>query len=94
MSNEVKHIIPYGTYLLILAILIVLTLLSVAITSIELREYTIIGALAFAAIKTFLVLYIFMHLKYEQPMYRRMAFFVIILVFVVLAITFIDYIYR
>lgn len=94
MSNEVKHIIPYSTYLLILAGLIILTLFSVAITSIELKQFTILGAMSFAVIKTTLVLYYFMHLKYEQPMFRRMVFFVIAIVTAVLVITFIDYIFR
>lgn len=95
MSSEEKHhIVSYRTYLLILVGLIALTLLSVGITNIELREYTVAGALILASIKTYFVLNYFMHLKYEKPLYRRMVSFVFLLFFAVIFITFIDYIYR
>jgi cytochrome c oxidase subunit IV len=94
MSSETKHIVPYYAYLMILAGLITLTLLSVAITHIELREYTILGALLFAGIKSYLVVYYFMHIKYEKPLYKRMVIFVFVLFVLVLFITFIDYLYR
>lgn len=93
-SKEEHHIISYRAYLLILLGLIGLTLLSVGITNIDLREYTVAGALIFACIKTYLVLNYFMHLKYEKPLYRRMVSFVFLLFFAVIFITFIDYIYR
>lgn len=95
MSNEGKHhIISYKTYLIILIGLIALTLLSVGITNIELREYTVAAALLLAGIKSYIVLSYFMHLKYDKPMYRRMVYFVFILFFAVLFITFVDYINR
>ncbi|MDA3930094.1 MAG: cytochrome C oxidase subunit IV family protein [Prolixibacteraceae bacterium] len=95
MSSEEKHhIVSYKTYLFILLGLITLTLLSVGITNIELREYTVAAALIFAAIKSYFVLYYFMHLKYDKPLYRRMAMFVFLLFFAVLFVTFIDYVNR
>ena len=95
MSNTVKHhIVAYRTYLLILVVLIACTLISVGITHIELREYTVAGALILAIIKSYLVLTYFMHLKFDNPLYRRMAIFVFLLFFAVVFITFIDYIYR
>jgi cytochrome c oxidase subunit 4 len=91
-NNETHHIVSYRTYLLILAGLITLTLLSVAITGIELREYTVAAALVFAFVKSFLVLSYFMHLKFDKPLYRRMVMFVFVLYFAVLFITFVDYV--
>ena len=95
MSNTVKHhIVSYRTYLLILVALISLTLISVGITHIELREYTVAGALILACIKSYLVLTYFMHLKFESKMFRRMVMFVFALFLAVVFITFIDYLYR
>jgi cytochrome c oxidase subunit IV len=95
MSSENKHhIVSYRSYLMILLGLIILTLLSVAITNIELREYTVAAALIFASVKTFIVLSYFMHLKFDKPMYRNMVLFVFVLFFAVIMITFIDYINR
>ena len=94
MSNEKHHIVPYKTYFLILLALIILTLLSVGITSIELGEYTVAGALLFATIKTFLVLTFFMHLKYDKPYIKLMVGFVFAVFVVTIIITFLDYLYR
>lgn len=95
MSSENKHhIVSYRSYLLILLGLIVLTLLSVAITHIELREYTVAAALIFASVKSFIVLSYFMHLKFDKPMYRNMVLFVFAIFMAVVTITFIDYINR
>lgn len=95
MSNEEKHhIVSYRSYLLILLGLITLTLISVAITHIELREYTVAAALNLAGIKSYLVLSYFMHLKFDKPLYRYMVLFVFLLFFVVVFITFVDYVNR
>lgn len=41
MEKEKHHIVPYKTYIYILAVLILFTLLSVAVTSIELGTLTV-----------------------------------------------------
>jgi len=95
MSSEEKHhIVSYRSYLLILFGLITLTLISVAITHLELREYTVAAALILAGIKSFLVLTYFMHLKFDKPMYRYMVFIVFAVFFAVVFITFVDYVNR
>ena len=94
MENETHHIIPYRTILLVLAILIILTFTSVAITQIELSSWATSVALLIAGIKSSLVLIIFMHLKYDQRMFKLMASLIIVLVFVVIFITMLDFIFR
>ena len=91
MSNEKHHIVPYKTYFLILLGLIALTLSSVEITSIELGKYTVVGALLFSTIKTFLVLTFFMHLKYDKPYIKLMVAVVFGIFIVTIIITFLDY---
>ena len=94
MENEKHHIIPYKIYLLILALLIVLTITSVAITQIELSRWATAAALLIAGVKSSFVLIIFMHLKYDQRMFKIMAGLIIALVFVVITITMLDYAFR
>ncbi len=94
MSAEKNHIVPYKVYVIILIALIALTLASIGITSIELGELTVAGALIFACVKSFLVLTYFMHLKYDKVYIRAMVGFVFLLFVVVLLITFLDYFYR
>ncbi len=94
MSEEKHHIVSYKTYFLILLALITFTFGSVWITSIELGEYTVAGALLFSTFKTFLVLTFFMHLKYDKPYIKLMVAFVFGVFIVTIIITFLDYLYR
>ena len=94
MSNEKHHIVPYYAYVVVLAVLLVLTFASIGVTSIELGGLTVAAALLFAVVKTYLVLAYFMHLKYDKPYIGIMVGFVFLLFLVVIIITFLDYHYR
>jgi cytochrome c oxidase subunit IV len=94
MENEKIHIIPYRTFLYVLALLIILTLTSVALTQIYLGTLTVVLALLIAAIKSSFVLRIFMHLKFENKMFSIAVIAVVLLISVVVIITFLDYFFR
>lgn len=94
MASEKNHIIPYRTFLYVLALLIVLTLTSVAITRIYLGALTVALALIIATIKSSFVLRIFMHLKSEKKMFSYIVIAVVLLIAIVIIITLLDYLYR
>jgi len=94
MENENNHIIPYRTFLYVLALLITLTLTSVAITQIYLGTFTVVLALLIAAVKSSFVLRIFMHLKFESKMFSFAVIAVVLILCAVILITFLDYLYR
>jgi cytochrome c oxidase subunit 4 len=94
MAEEKHHIISYKTHALVLITLIILTGLSVAITQIELSRWATMAALLIAGLKSTVVLLIFMHLLYDQRIFKRMVFLIIALVFVVIFITMLDFIFR
>lgn len=94
MEEEKTHIVPYRTFLFVLAGLITLTLTSVAVTQIALGTFTVAIALLIATIKSSFVLRIFMHLKFENKLYTVVVFGVILLIALVIFITLLDYIYR
>jgi cytochrome c oxidase subunit IV len=94
MENEEDHIIPYRTFLYVLAGLIVLTLTSVALTRIYLGPLTVLVALLIASVKSSFVLRIFMHLKFENKMFSRMFIAVALLICSVIILTLVDYLYR
>jgi cytochrome c oxidase subunit IV len=94
MDSEKTHIIPYRTLLSVLAVLIVLTLTSVAITQIYLGTLTVVLALLIAAFKSSFVLRIFMHLKFEKKMFSFAVIAVVLILIAVIVITFLDYLYR
>jgi cytochrome c oxidase subunit 4 len=94
MENENNHIIPYRIFLYILALLILLTLTSVAVTRIYLGTLTVVMALLIAAIKSSFVLRIFMHLKFENRIFSIAVIAVVLILCIVIIITFLDYLYR
>lgn len=94
MSGEKNHVVPYRLYVIILLALLALTFSSVGITSIELGELTVAGALLFAVLKSYLVLTYFMHLKYDKPYIKIMVGFVFAIFLVMIVITLMDYLYR
>ena len=94
MENEKNHIVPYRTYLLVLAGLITFTIISVVSTKIHLGAFTVFIALLIAAVKSTFVLRIFMHLKFDNKMFTVTTIGVVALIFVVIVITLSDYLYR
>lgn len=94
MAENTHHIVPYRTYALILLLLLVFTATSVAVTQIELTRWSTMVALLLAGIKTSLVLAVFMHLKFDKPIFRIMAILIILLLIVVMVVTFLDYWFR
>jgi cytochrome c oxidase subunit IV len=94
MENEKNHIIPYRTFLFVLAGLITLTLTSAVVTQISLGTFTVAIALIIATIKSSLVLRVFMHLKFESRMFSLAVIAVVLLIATVIIITLLDYLYR
>jgi cytochrome c oxidase subunit 4 len=93
-ENEKTHVIPYRTFLFVLAGLIVLTLTSVTLTQISLGTLTVAVALIIAAVKSTFVLRIFMHLKFESKFISMAVIGVASLIGVLIIITLLDYLNR
>ncbi len=93
-ENEKTHIIPYRTFLIVLAGLIALTLTSVTVTRISLGTLTVAVALIIAAVKSSLVLWTFMHVKFESKLILYAVIGVASLIGVLIIITLLDYLNR
>ena len=93
-QNEKPHIVPYKTFLLVLAALLVFTFISIGVTSYNLGPLTVLIALLLATAKTILVLTYFMHLKWDVKMFGILITAVLLLIGVVIFITFLDYLFR
>lgn len=94
MSDTTHHIVSYRTYGLILLLLLILTGISVAVTQIELTKWSTAVALLLACAKSSVVLAIFMHLKFDQRIFRVMVGFIFLLFAAVIIVTFLDYAFR
>jgi cytochrome c oxidase subunit 4 len=93
-NQDKPHIVPYKTFLLVLAALLVFTFVSIAVTNYNLGPLTVLTALLLATAKTVLVLTYFMHLKWDVRMFAVLVTAVLMLIGVVIAITFLDYLFR
>lgn len=88
------HVIGYSTYLLVWVSLLAFTSLTVTVAGINLGDYTLFFALLIAAIKSGLVINIFMHIKFEDTIFKlflSLSGFTLIVIF---SLTFFDYLYR
>jgi len=90
-EDHKQHIVPYGEYILIWLGLLALTGLTVALAGIELGRWVVITALIIASVKSLLVLNVFMHLKYEDRMFRIFALVALVTFIIFISLTFFDY---
>ncbi|MCC6865246.1 MAG: cytochrome C oxidase subunit IV family protein [Ignavibacteria bacterium] len=65
-TNNGEHSVSYGTYFMVWLGLVALTSVTVTVAGIHLGSLTLITALLIAAVKTTLVGYHFMHLKFDN----------------------------
>lgn len=85
------HKVTYGQFFLIYLGLIGLTGLTVALAGIDLGKWILVTAMGIATAKTALVLNIFMHLKFEEPLFRWFVGVAILILGIFFALTFFDY---
>lgn len=90
-TENKTHIVGYGTYVLVWLALISFTGITVAIAGIDLGSFTISTALLIASVKSFLVLTIFMHLRFEDKVFRIFVFIAFLTFAIFIGLTFIDY---
>lgn len=72
------HLIPYGTYILVWLSLISLTVLTVTIAGVDFGRLALFIALFIAGVKSTLVISYFMHIKYDDAIFK--FFFLVALV--------------
>lgn len=94
MENHKPHITSYRTLAGVLLVLIALTFISVAITSVELGPLNTAAAMLIAGIKAAIVMAWFMHLKFDNKLFLIFTLLVITIFLLVLLVTFFDYLYR
>ena len=88
------HVIGYSTYLLVWVSLLAFTSLTVTVAGINLGDYTLFIALLIAAIKSGLVINIFMHIKFEDVVFKLFLLVSGFTLIVIFSLTFFDYLYR
>jgi len=83
-----------STYLLIWFGLLVLTGVTVTVAGLNLGNLSVLGAILIAAVKSTLVVLFFMHIKYEDRVFKIMLGVAIITLVVIMVLTFVDVSFR
>ena len=94
MSSEISHIVPYRTFILIWIVLLILTGVTVGVAQIDLGAMNIWVALTIATCKSALVVTIFMHLKYEQMLFKLAVLAALSILAIFIGFTLLDVLYR
>lgn len=93
-NEDNNHVTGYGTYVLVWVGLLALTSITVTVAGINLGMYTLLIALGIAAVKSALVINIFMHIKFEEKIFKVFLFLSGATLLVIFILTFVDYSFR
>jgi cytochrome c oxidase subunit 4 len=88
------HIAPKSLYYTIFAALMVLTIVTVAVTYVHLDRFNLAVALAIAVTKAMLVILFFMHVKYSPKLIKVTVGCSFFFLFIMFVITMSDYLTR
>jgi len=94
MNKEKQDIHPFSTYILIWFGLLVLMGAMVTTAGLNPGNLSVLGAILIAAVMSTLVVLFFMHIKYEDRVFKMMLGAAIILLVVIMALTFVDVSFR
>ena len=87
---------PVGTktFVFVWIALLCLTALTIKAAQMQMGEWSMVSNIAIASAKASLVLWFFMHLKYEKRLFKLLLFFPIPTISVLLWLTFFRILYR
>ncbi len=94
MEEQQGHIGETRTYVIIWITLLALTATTITVAGMHLGRFSTLTSLVIASIKASLVLWFFMHLKYEKRLFKFMLLVPIATLTVIIGLTFLDIWYR
>lgn len=89
-TENKNHTHGYGIYVLVWLSLIALTSITVTVAGIDFGNIALAIALFIAAIKSSLVINYFMHIKYEEPIFKAFILLSGMTLLVIFVLTFFD----
>ncbi|RPI04292.1 MAG: cytochrome-c oxidase [Ignavibacteriae bacterium] len=90
-ESQPHQVISYSRYVLNWLGLLALTCATVTFAGINLGRWIIITALTIASVKSLLVLNLFMHLKFEDRIFRVFVGVAVVTFIIFISLTFFDY---
>ncbi len=94
MTEEHAHIVSYKTFLIIWFALLILTGITIAVAQYNLGALNIWVALGIATLKAGLVVAVFMHMQYENLLFKLSLLSALAILAIFIGLTFFDVLYR
>lgn len=94
MSEQHTHIVPYTTFAVIWICLLILTGITIAVAQYDLGAMNVWVALGIATLKSGLVVAVFMHMKYENRLFKLSLFAALAILAIFIGLNFFDVLYR
>jgi len=94
MDDQERHPGSTGTYGAVWIALLALTGTTITVAGMHLGRFSTLAALVIASIKASLVLWFFMHLKYEKRLFKYMLLVPVATLTVIIGLTFLDIWFR
>lgn len=89
--HEETHVVEYGKYIFIWLALLAFTGITVSVAGINLGNWTVVIALLIASVKSWYVLNYFMHMRYEDSVFKVFISVAMVTLAIFIALTFLDY---
>ena len=93
-TEKEHHAVPYSVYFVVWVALLLLTVVTVAVSYLDMKHVTVLTAMLIATCKGMLVLLYFMHIRFEKPLYIAMILAALGTYAIFIGLTFVDYMYR
>ncbi len=94
MESRDKHIVGTKTFVFVWIALLCLTGLTIEAAHLQMGTWSMLANLLIASSKASLVLWFFMHLKYEKRMFKMLFLVPVGTITVIIGLTFFDIWYR
>jgi cytochrome c oxidase subunit 4 len=93
-EKQETHIVGTNTFVLIWLALLILTALTIGAAELQMGKWSMLANLLIASTKAGLVLWFFMHLKYEPRLFKLLLLVPIGTITIILGLTFLDIWFR
>ncbi len=93
-KRHAPHILSDRLLATVWATLVCLTAITIAVARIDLGFYNILAALSIATTKALLVIFFFMHMKYEHALLKWLLFLACVVLAIFIGLTFFDVAFR
>jgi len=94
MEEDKKHIVSAKTFVVVWIALLCLTGLTIMAAQMKMGEWSMVANIAIASTKASLVLWFFMHLKFEKRLFKVLLIVPLITITIIIGLTFFDILYR